>query len=165
MYDLLDSPNFPAVIGSLVLLAAAGWQTVKWKIPNHLILVALVGAFAYAAVFRADAGGDLAPLMGTFLGGGLLLPVYARGYLGAGCVKVNAAFGAWIGCAVGVRHLVNAVFVTTIAGAACLFVAFAIHRLQHRSVEEGNRPTALNAQMPLSVGSLVGMVMWTMFCQ
>src|SRR5262249_31344045 len=67
---------------------------------------------------EAGVGGIGAALAGTFLGMGLLLPVYAIGGMGAGDVKMTMGFGSWIGAvfciAQGMWIIGYAVFACTI---------------------------------------------------
>src|SRR5262249_12449695 len=92
-----------AVVCAAMILAAVidGW---KLKVPNWLTLplvlsgwlLGLLNNFGLleAAGFEGGLGGALA---GTALGFLLLWPVYAIGGMGAGDVKMQMGFGAWIG--------------------------------------------------------------------
>ncbi|MDR7052193.1 prepilin peptidase CpaA [Duganella sp. 3397] len=96
----------PFIVLSL-LLAGAVWQDVRSRrIPNVLVLVGLVLAFALQAVLPEGDGLFLAPfgsigllwsLAGVATGLALLLPMYALRALGAGDVKLLAMIGAFVG--------------------------------------------------------------------
>ena len=96
----------PFIVLSL-LLAGAVWQDVRSRrIPNVLVLVGLVLAFALQAVLPEGEGLFLAPfgsigllwsLAGVATGLALLLPMYALRALGAGDVKLLAMIGAFVG--------------------------------------------------------------------
>lgn len=96
----------PFIVLSL-LLAGAVWHDVRSRrIPNVLVLVGLVLAFALQAVLPEGDGLFLAPfgsigllwsLAGVATGLALLLPMYALRALGAGDVKLLAMIGAFVG--------------------------------------------------------------------
>ena len=96
----------PFIVLSL-LLAGAVWQDVRSRrIPNQLVLVGLVLAFALQLGLPAGDGLFVAPfgsigllwsLAGFGTGLALLLPMYALRALGAGDVKLLAMIGAFVG--------------------------------------------------------------------
>jgi prepilin peptidase CpaA len=63
------------------------------RVPNVLTL----GAAALGVAVHATAGGATQSLFGWLTGLVLFLPLFALGGLGAGDVKLLAAFGAWLG--------------------------------------------------------------------
>ena len=77
----------------LVLAAVIDWW--KLKVPNWLTFPLVIGGWVYSTVCYgwAGLGGSL---VGTMIGLGLLLPVYAIGGMGAGDVKLLAGVGAWV---------------------------------------------------------------------
>jgi prepilin peptidase CpaA len=89
---------------SLAMIVAAvidGW---KLKVPNWLTFPLvlsgwLLGVLHMCGLFTDATGtGDVwASLAGTALGFVLLFPVYAVGGMGAGDVKMQMGFGAWVG--------------------------------------------------------------------
>ena len=66
------------------------------RIPNALTLGAALAGVCYATL-HAGIGGLGSSLLGWLLGLGLFLPLFALGGMGAGDVKLLAAFGAWLG--------------------------------------------------------------------
>ena len=89
---------------AFVLMAlAAAINARTYMVPNRLSLsAAILGWLAALLVSGLESvpslgGGILASLVGSGVGFGLLLPFFLAGYLGAGCVKMQAAFGAWVG--------------------------------------------------------------------
>ena len=116
--------HWPLWFVSLAMIASAvidGW---KLKVPNWLTFPLVLSGWALGLVhsfglFTAWTGsGDVwASLAGTALGFVLLFPVYAIGGMGAGDVKMQMGFGAWIGAFYG---LWNGLFV--IFWAFCLAV-------------------------------------------
>jgi prepilin peptidase CpaA len=102
MYFILN--HWPLWFISLAMIVAAvidGW---KLKVPNWLTFPLVLSGWGLGLLhtfgqFTASTGhGDiLASLAGTALGFFLLFPVYAVGGMGAGDVKMQMGFGAWIG--------------------------------------------------------------------
>jgi prepilin peptidase CpaA len=95
--------HWPLWFLCLAMIAAAiidGW---KLKVPNWLTFPLVFGGWALGLAHdvgwleSAGSGGAGASLAGTALGFALLFPVYAIGGMGAGDVKMQMGFGAWIG--------------------------------------------------------------------
>ena len=83
---------------AVVLLGglASGWDIRTRRIPNALTLgFPLIALFIHLST-DGTAGG-LSTLGGWALGLALFLPMFALGGMGAGDVKLLAAFGAWLG--------------------------------------------------------------------
>ena len=105
----LDHRYWPVWVAIVFLIAAAAVNSQTQVVPNWLTYSAVLGAWiAGVCVWRGllpSAGGGIGPaLLLSALGLALLLPFYAVGFLGAGCVKANMALGGWIGCAVGAER-------------------------------------------------------------
>ncbi|HLA83796.1 MAG TPA: A24 family peptidase [Thermoguttaceae bacterium] len=95
----VDSPmaTTPGVciLVSVILIAAAvidGW---KLKVPNWITFPMVFAGWA-ASAWLFGWSGLVASLIGTVVGLGLLLPLYAIGGMGAGDVKLLAGVGAWV---------------------------------------------------------------------
>jgi prepilin peptidase CpaA len=96
--------HWPLWFISLAMIVAAvidGW---KLKVPNWLTFPLVLSGWALGLLHTfglftdATGVGDVwASLAGTALGFVLLIPVYAVGGMGAGDVKMQMGFGAWIG--------------------------------------------------------------------
>src|SRR3972149_1434495 len=87
--------NWPVWFVSAVLVAAAiidGW---KLKVPNWLTFSFVLSGWIYCTACSGWEGFGLS-IVGTCVGLGLLLPLYAIGGLGAGDVKLLAGVGAWV---------------------------------------------------------------------
>jgi prepilin peptidase CpaA len=81
----------------LVLAALAVRADVRTRrIPNHLTFPALAIALASHAAFEGRVG-FLNALTAMAIAGGVLLPGWLMGWMGAGDVKLMAAVGAWLG--------------------------------------------------------------------
>lgn len=82
--------------GAVLLCCAAAWSDLRTRrIPNALVLPALVGALCLHSALHAGQG-LLLSLAGAAAAGALLLPGYALRMTGAGDVKLLMAVGAWL---------------------------------------------------------------------
>jgi prepilin peptidase CpaA len=95
--------HWPLWFVCLAMIAAAvidGW---KLKVPNWLTFPLVLSGWGLGLLHNcgllesAGTGGIGASLAGTALGFVLLFPVYAIGGMGAGDVKMQMGFGAWVG--------------------------------------------------------------------
>jgi prepilin peptidase CpaA len=95
--------HWPLWFVCLAMIVAAvidGW---KLKVPNWLTFPLVLSGWALGLCHNCGLlgstgeGGLGASLATTALGFALLLPVYAIGGMGAGDVKMQMGFGAWIG--------------------------------------------------------------------
>ncbi|HMF11178.1 MAG TPA: A24 family peptidase, partial [Gemmataceae bacterium] len=100
--------HWPLLFVSAAMIVAAvidGW---KLKVPNWLTYPLVIGGWAFGLCHDlgllegTGVGGIGASLLGTLVGFLLLLPVYAIGGMGAGDVKMQMGFGAWVGAYFGV---------------------------------------------------------------
>jgi prepilin peptidase CpaA len=123
-----------------LLLASAVIDFWKLKVPNWLTFPMILSGWGYGALVSFDAvdtiypdgsmGGHFgASLALTGIGLALLLPVYAIGGMGAGDVKMQMGYGAWIGAhygwEVGWPYVVYGFCVAVIVGgviAACMIM-------------------------------------------
>src|SRR5262249_26066951 len=100
------------VCGGMIAAAIIDWW--KFKGPNKmtfpLIICGLVLGLANNFGLEAGVGGIGSALAGTFLGLGLLLPIYAIGGMGAGDVKMTMGFGSWIGAFYGLSQCLGIIF-------------------------------------------------------
>jgi prepilin peptidase CpaA len=95
--------HWPLWFLCVAMIAAAvidGW---KLKVPNVLTFPLILSGWALGILHdcglaeATGTGGIGASLAGTALGFALLFPVYAIGGMGAGDVKMQMGFGAWVG--------------------------------------------------------------------
>jgi prepilin peptidase CpaA len=89
------SPVTPVVVVGLAIAAAACDLRTR-RVPNALTFGAAAAGLAFALV-KAGVWGLLTSSMACLIGLGLFLPLFALGGMGAGDVKLLAAFGAWLG--------------------------------------------------------------------
>ena len=92
----MNAPLWVALPVVVLVALAARADVRSRKIPNRLTFPALLlGLAVHLAVGGwRDAGMSL---MGAAVAGGLLLPGWLLGFMGAGDVKLMAAVGAWVG--------------------------------------------------------------------
>jgi prepilin peptidase CpaA len=167
----LFSPEMWAIwctAGVMVIAAIINARTLT--VPNRLSLAAIVLGWSAALAINcsigipSNGGGIVASLISAGVGFGLLMPFYSKGWLGAGCVKMQMAFGAWVGCALG---LVPAAWVTaagTLAGMVITAVAVGI-AVQWRRLQADAQPgfRLFPAQITLSIGSIGGAIVPVVF--
>lgn len=94
----------------LALLATSLSDLMYRRIPNGLVLTVLALGFGYWGCMSGKSGLVHAG-MGMMLGLGCLLPFYLLRWIGAGDVKIFAAFGAVLGP--------DAIWQAALAGLAC----------------------------------------------
>jgi prepilin peptidase CpaA len=101
--------NWPLTFVCAAMIVAAvidGW---KLKVPNWLTFPLIVSGWTLGVLHSCGlwqstgSGGIGASLIATGLGFLLLFPVYAIGGMGAGDVKMQMGFGAWVGAFYGMR--------------------------------------------------------------
>ena len=106
MSYFFDPHNWPVLVVCVGMLAAAIIDWWKFKVPNKLTFPLIISGWILGLAnnfgLEAGDGGIGAALLGTALGCGLLLPIYAIGGMGAGDVKMTMGFGSWIGAFYGV---------------------------------------------------------------
>jgi len=100
-YILTTWPLAFLCVAMIVAAVIDGW---KLKVPNWLTFPLIISGWVLGLVHNFDwftestgTGGIGASLIGTALGFILLYPVYAIGGMGAGDVKMQMGFGAWVG--------------------------------------------------------------------
>src|SRR5438132_6792424 len=138
--------NWPLWFLSVAMVVAAvidGW---KLKVPNWLTFPLIISGWLLGLVhdfgWLAGVGGIGASLAGTALGFALLLPVYAIGGMGAGDVKMQMGFGAWVGAFFGLSQGLKIVFYAFCAAAligGILALAMIVVRRQFQRNLENTR--------------------------
>jgi len=80
----------------VLAMAGVGWDLAERRVPNVLTMSGAVLGLAWAGLTQGGSG--LAwSVAGCAVGLALFLPLFLVGGLGAGDVKLLAAFGAWLG--------------------------------------------------------------------
>ena len=101
--------NWPLAFVCAAMIVAAvidGW---KLKVPNWLTFPLILSGWglgllhSFGLLESTGSGGIGASLVTTAIGFFLLFPLYAIGGMGAGDVKMQMGFGAWIGAFYGMR--------------------------------------------------------------
>lgn len=134
------------------------------RVPNALTFPVVLGGWftalliSQSSVLPSAGGSILASLAAAFLGGLMLMPVYSWG-LGAGSVKMQAGFGAWVGCAVDVIEAIGITLIATTVGLVITGVAYQIakSRLPESDIENETK-RYFPAQITLSLGTFIGVL-------
>src|SRR5437588_3779748 len=101
MYFILN--HWPLWFICLAIIVSAGIDGWKLKVPNWLTFPLVLsgwglGVFHDCGLLEGTGSGGIgASMVCTALGFALLFPVYSIGGMGAGDVKMQMGFGAWIG--------------------------------------------------------------------
>jgi prepilin peptidase CpaA len=88
--------TFKIVVVIALGVVAGAWDVSTRRVPNALTFGASALALAYSAM-HGGGGGLLSSVLGCLTGLALFFPLFALGGMGAGDVKLLAAFGAWLG--------------------------------------------------------------------
>lgn len=143
-------------VAALVVVVAAVCQLTIRRVPNALTLSALAAAWVVAAMLSAgvaapSSGGGLAAsllaTLATLLGA---LPFYRNLGLGAGCIKAQMAFAAWVGCCLPWRDAL----VVSIVGVGIAMALTSLGVYVWRTTKE--HAVVFPAQVTFSIGALVG---------
>ena len=153
---------WPLVVGFVFLLATALCQWRMARVPNALSLVFMIGAFVVAVLVSTGLisleGGLIPWVAGLFTGLLALVPAYARGMWGAGSVKAQAIFGAWVGCAL---PIVSCIAMVLAASALAVGITLAMCWEHCRSVKvEDHRAYFFPAQITLALGNIAGALLF-----
>jgi prepilin peptidase CpaA len=126
---LLTVPVWAALAVVAVTLIAADTDYRSRRIPNLLTLPALLAALAIHAIAGGAHGVGQAAL-GALVAGGILLPGWLLGWMGAGDVKLMSAVGAWLAWPASLTASLAAL----IAGGVIALVVAIRHRALGRSL-------------------------------
>lgn len=143
--------------GLLVLAAAVNVESLR--VPNWLtfpsILVAWIAAAGVSGRLLPSRGGGFGPsLLLTFFAGMLLALPYGAGWLGAGCVKMHMALGAWIGCAYSAEQGAKVTIGATLVGGLASAAGFVVQAAWLAGNEPGAYWPLFPAQATLSLGAI-----------
>jgi prepilin peptidase CpaA len=163
---VLTVPAWVALVVAAITLIASDTDFRSRRIPNALTLPALLLAFVAHGI-----GGGLPGLQQTLLGalvaGGILLPGWLMGWMGAGDVKLMAAVGAWLAW----PQSLTATLASLIAGGVFALIVAARHRALGRSLRgalnmgmwaavlpgrNGPPPAASELRFPFAAAILAG---------
>lgn len=170
MQSIFSSPLVPLTAGFIFLLVAGYFELKTYRVPNALVLSSLLLAIGFAIVAQVmepgRTGGIATSLLGMLLGGALLIPIYIKGALGAGCVKAQAAFGAWVGAGLGLSQCLSVMLIATLVAVVFASAAwfFAYQQRKNQDVSQQDKTQILlHGQLPLSIGTMLGVVVATLF--
>jgi Flp pilus assembly protein protease CpaA len=161
----IDLGSWPLIVACGLLLFTAWSELYLKRVPNQVVLPLIVlGWFVgfLAASGQIPAGGGFGgSFVATFVALLVLLPIYATGGIGAGCVKSLMAMGAWIGCGLPFLPAVIVTGLAVLAGMLCTVVgtrsplAEALYHVHddHPAVREEGA-VLFAAQVTISIGAL-----------
>jgi len=143
--NLLHWDHWPLLVICAAMLAAAGIDWWKFKVPNKLTFPLIISGWVlgllneFALVPAGGQGGIGAALVGTLLGCGLLIPMYAIGGMGAGDVKMTMGFGSWIGAFYGLPLALEIIWwafvIGTIAGGVIALGMIAVRGKYRQNID------------------------------
>jgi Flp pilus assembly protein protease CpaA len=150
----------PAAVGIGILILAATSQALARRVPNVLTLSGIATGWLFAifwdATHRSLLPGPmlLASLAGVFVALLLMLPIYRTNGLGAGCVKAQMAFAAWVSCAIPLAPAITLIVCSTFGG---LVFTFGIAYLSIADRPDASRRSyEFPAQLTMSTVGIVG---------
>ena len=133
------------VVVSALAAIGAGYDLRTRRVPNALTFGAAAAGFVFS-LLQTGFGGLATSLLGCLIGLVIFLPFFALGGMGAGDVKLLAAFGAWLGP---MGALWAAIYASLVGGALALVV----------SVSRGYLPEAVrNVGAVVALWRTVGLV-------
>lgn len=153
----------PARVAVTILVLAALAQIFAWRVPNILTLPALLAGWVYALYVSVSGGSPQYALLSSLLGAAvtllIMLPAYIRRGLGAGCIKAQMAFAAWLGAAVPLVPALTVIASVTLVGLA---VSFALLYLTAADVPDDEQQAyEYPAQVATTLVALIGtLALW-----
>jgi prepilin peptidase CpaA len=142
---LFTLANWPLLVLSVAMIVAAVIDAWKFKVPNWLTFPLVLTGWGIGLLHNlgllADSGvgGIGASLVCTALGFALLLPIYAIGGMGAGDVKMQMGFGAWVGAFFGLGEgfwvVLYAFCAAAIIGGILALIMIGVRRQFQRNVD------------------------------
>jgi prepilin peptidase CpaA len=154
--EKVDYRYWPIGVAIVFLALAAGLNAAFGVVPNWLtfpaILAAWVAGWCISRGTAPSAGGGFgSALLLAFVGLLMLLPFYAFGVMGAGCVKANMALGGWIGCAVSAERGAKWLIGGVMAGAVLIGLGC------WSCLQMGNDRRGRHPAVPASIRPLAGL--------
>jgi prepilin peptidase CpaA len=162
----LTVPVWAAVAVLAVTVIATDSDFRSRRIPNNLTFAALLVALVSHAIAGGLHGVSQSAL-GALVAGGILLPGWLKGWMGAGDVKLMAAAGAWLAWPVSL----TATLASLIAGGVFALIVAIKHRALGRSLRgaadmgawavllpgrKGPPPAASDLRFPFAAAILAG---------
>jgi Flp pilus assembly protein protease CpaA len=159
MTRLLDARNWSLLVSAALMLVAAAVNVVDLRVPNWLTFSSGLAALLVASLVTArqlpSQGGGIGPsFLLAFLAGLLLAPLYAVGWLGAGCVKMHMALGAWIGCAYPAQRGAKVTLAASLAGGLLTAAGMFLHAVLLAGKGAADGWPLFPAQLTLSLGAV-----------
>lgn len=168
MARLLDARNWSLLVGAALMLVAAAVNVVDLRVPNWLTFSSGLAALFVASLVSArqlpSQGGGFGPsLLLAFFAGMLLAPLYGLGWLGAGCVKMHMALGAWIGCTYPAERGAKVALAATLAGGLLTAAGFFLQAYLLAGRADAEFWPLFPAQLTLSLGAIAALAAAPLF--
>ena len=166
--DLLTVNSWPIWIACLLLaIGAHDYHKRNGRVPNALtfpgILLAFLAGLFLAAGWDFKTGGDLGSCAGcAFIGFCMMLAAYVFGGLGAGSVKLQTAFGAWIGIALPWEKAWGLTVVATVSGIIAILIGSLAVVIKAKA-QKRTIPLIFPAQIAISIGSILAVAVCAVF--
>jgi Flp pilus assembly protein protease CpaA len=165
--EMINMPelSWPIYVGMVLLLISAiiNVMSKEYLVPNWLSLSSLVGGVLVAVIWGPSFKADIVSCaMGALIGlFGMVLP-FSKGYLGAGSVKMQMAFGAWVGAGASSNQTMGMMIGTTLLAAlAALGLGFILMKQMEKrlAVDPNYIPNmrTMPVQPIIFVASVVGL--------
>lgn len=163
--NLFGLEAWPLWCGFGLMIIAAAMNGRRLTVPNWLSFGSAITGLLVAIFVTIQGGGPTrgAGIQSSLAGAGvalvLLVPLYGAARLGAGCVKMQAAFGVWVGCVLPPASAAVLVGLGTLTGAILLAVALGITLIIDSRPPNGDiRSQLFPAQIHLTFGTIFGAV-------
>src|SRR5262245_13222080 len=137
--NLLSVGYWPLWVGCGLLAVAAALNHVLGRVPNALSLPALGAAWLTSLLLTGPGavpsfgGGIGSSLLCSLVALAMLIGLYRIG-LGPGCIKMQMAFAAWVGCGLGCPPAAMVTIVATLIGAALTLAGIYVYTRRHRQL-------------------------------
>jgi hypothetical protein len=146
----------PTILACAVMLIAAAMQATIGRVPNLLTYIALGVGLLFAGIGpqgETQLYALASSIACTVAALGIMLVPYSRGVLGAGCVKAQMAFAAWLGAAAPIVVAMGVVVVSSVVGLIITLVI--VWRLAAVLTEDEVATYQFPAQITLSATAIV----------
>jgi Flp pilus assembly protein protease CpaA len=154
--------GWPLWCGIAMLITATVAFSRTGNVPNRLTYTAVFLAWVVAAIHSSGVlplpmqGGILSSLSVTAISFIVVLPLYSFARVGGGCVKAQAALGAWLGCAAPTGDALVLGGAALLASAILTGIVALVRHIGHRKDSGVIAGWTFPLQLTASFGSIMG---------